>query len=90
LAAERGELVKWRGVDHDITARKAYEDQLRVRNRAIESASVGINIADAHLKGLPNVYVNPALSRITGYSREELLDHSMRLLQGADTAPEGS
>jgi sigma-B regulation protein RsbU (phosphoserine phosphatase) len=85
---ERGELIKWRGVDHDITPRKRYEDELRVRNRAIESASVGINIADAQTKGLPNVYVNPALSRITGYTREELLDHSMRMLQGAETDPE--
>ncbi|WP_228719797.1 PAS domain S-box protein [Methylococcus geothermalis] len=84
----QGELIKWRGVDQDITSRKRYEDELRVRNRAIESASVGINIADAQSKGLPNVYVNPALSRITGYSREELLDHSMRMLQGAETDPE--
>ncbi|HWO99999.1 MAG TPA: PAS domain S-box protein [Methylococcus sp.] len=85
---EHGRLVKWRGVDHDITARKTYEDELRVRNRAIESASVGINIADARAPGLPNIYVNPALSRITGYSREELMHHSMRMLQGPDTDPE--
>ncbi|WP_255556474.1 PAS domain S-box protein [Methylococcus sp. Mc7] len=87
IFGERGELIKWRGVDHDITTRKRYEDELRVRNRAIESASVGINIADAQTKGLPNVYVNPALSSITGYSREELLQHSMRMLQGSETDP---
>ncbi|QXP90991.1 PAS domain S-box protein [Methylococcus capsulatus] len=87
IFGERGELVKWRGVDHDITTRKRYEDELRVRNRAIESASVGINIADAQTKGLPNVYINPALSAITGYSKEELLHHSMRMLQGAGTDP---
>jgi len=80
-----GKPVKWRGVDHDITARKHYEDALRLRDRAIEAASVGINIADARAKGFPNIYVNPALSRITGYSREELLGRDMRLLQGPDT-----
>lgn len=82
-----GELIKWRGVDHDITARKQYEDALRVRNRAIESVHIGIVICDARIPGNPNIYVNPALSRITGYTREELLGHSMNLLQGPETDP---
>ncbi len=82
-----GELIKWRGVDHDITARKQYEDALRVRNRAIESVHIGIVICDARTPGNPNIYVNPALSRITGYTRDELLGHSMNLLQGPETDP---
>ena len=84
---QQGQLVKWRGVDHDITVRKAFEDALRVRDRAIEAAQIGIVITDAQARGNPNIYVNPALSRITGYSREELLGQNMRLLQGADTDP---
>lgn len=84
---EQDKLIKWRGVDRDITARKAFEDALRVRDRAIEAARVGIVITDAQAPGNPNIYVNPALSRITGYSREELLGRSMRLLQGPDTDP---
>jgi len=80
-----GKPVKWRGVDHDITTRKHYEDALRLRDRAIEAASVGINIADAGGLGYPNIYVNPALSRITGYSREELLGRDMGFLLGPDT-----
>lgn len=84
---EQGRLVKWRGVDHDITARKASEDALRVRERAIESVHVGVVISDAQAPGNPNIYVNPALCRMTGYSREELLGHSMQLLQGPETDP---
>jgi sigma-B regulation protein RsbU (phosphoserine phosphatase) len=84
---ERGKLRKWRGVDHDITARKAFEDALRVRNRAIEAAHIGIVITDAQAPDNPNIFVNPALSRITGYSQEELLGQNMRLLQGPDTDP---
>lgn len=82
-----GRLVKWRGVDHDITARKHYEDALRLRDRAIEAASVGISIADARDGRYSNIYVNPALSRITGYAEEELLGRSMGILQGPDTDP---
>lgn len=82
-----GTLIKWRGVDHNITHRKLYEDALRLRDRAIEAASVGINIADANKENYPNIYVNPALSRITGYAKEELLGRNMRILQGPDTDP---
>lgn len=84
---ERGRLVKWRGVDHNITSRKKFEDALRVRNRAIEAVPIGIAIWDAQAQGVPNVYVNPALCRITGFTREELLGHSMHLLQGPGTDP---
>lgn len=82
-----GRVVKWRGVDHNVTERKLYEDALRLRDRAIEAASVGIVIADARDPGHPTLYVNPALCRITGYSREELLRSNMRILQGPDTDP---
>lgn len=84
---ERGRLVKWRGVDHDVTARKTFEDAVRVRDRAIESVHVGVVISDARAPGNPNIYVNPALCRITGYTREELLGRGMRLLQGPETDP---
>jgi sigma-B regulation protein RsbU (phosphoserine phosphatase) len=85
LFDERGRVLKWRGMDLDITARKRFEDALRTRDRAIEAASVGIVITDARQKHYPTVYANPALSRITGYSREELLGRSLRILQGPET-----
>ncbi len=80
-----GRVLKWRGMDQDITARKCFEDALRLRDRAMEAASVGIAIADARQRGYPNIYVNPALCRLTGYSREELLGRSLRILQGPET-----
>jgi sigma-B regulation protein RsbU (phosphoserine phosphatase) len=82
-----GRLVQWRGVDHNITGRKKFEDALRVRDRAIEAVPIGIAIWDAQAPGVPNVYVNPALTRITGFAREELLGHSMHLLRGPETDP---
>lgn len=88
LFDEQGKVSKWRGMDLDITDRKRFEDALRLRERAIEAANVGIAIADARHKDFPNIYVNPALCRMTGYSQEELLGRNLRLLQGAETDPE--
>lgn len=84
---ENGRVIKWRGVDRDITARLEYEDALRVRNRAIESVHVGIVISDARVRGNPNIYVNPALARMTGYTQDELLRGGMHMLQGPGTDP---
>ena len=80
-----GRLVRWRGVDHDITAQKAFEDALRLRDRAMESVHVGISISDAKARGIPNIYVNPALCRMTGYARDELLGRNLRMLRGPET-----
>ncbi|MEK4032574.1 PAS domain S-box protein [Methylocystis sp. IM3] len=79
---QQGGLVKWRGVDRDITAQKNFEDALRVRNRAMEAVRVGVVISDARDPKHPNIYVNPALSDITGYSRDELLKAGVQLLYG--------
>lgn len=82
---EEGRVLKWRGVDHNITLRKRYEDELRLRNRAMEAASVGISITDAQDPRHPNIYANPALCKITGYSKEELIGRDLGFLQGMDT-----
>jgi phosphoserine phosphatase RsbU/P len=82
---DKGKVIKWRGVDHNVTARKHYEDALRLRNRAIEAANVGISISDAQSAEHPNIYVNPALCRITGYSKEELLGQNWAVYCGSDT-----
>jgi phosphoserine phosphatase RsbU/P len=85
---EKGSLVKWRGVDRDITDRKEYEEALRVSNRAMESVHVGIVIFDACGPKYSNIYVNPALSRMTGYTQDELLRGGMPMLKGPGTDPE--
>ncbi|WP_363351537.1 PAS domain S-box protein [Methylocystis echinoides] len=84
---ETDEGVKVLAAIVDIAARKDFENALRVRERAIEATNVGVVITDARAQDNPAIYVNPALSRITGYTREELLHHNMRLLQGPDTNP---
>jgi sigma-B regulation protein RsbU (phosphoserine phosphatase) len=87
LFDRKGRLLKWRGVDHNITARKRREDELRLRNRAIEAASVGISILDAVPPRFPVIYANSALCRMTGYGKDEMIGCDLRLLQGPDTDP---
>jgi diguanylate cyclase (GGDEF)-like protein/PAS domain S-box-containing protein len=62
----------------DITERKQAEEGARLSAKAFESIADGIVVTDA---GLRIVYVNGAFSRITGYSREEILGKTPRLLQ---------
>lgn len=87
LLDDKDGVLRWRGVDTDITDKKRAEDRAHLRERAIEAASVGIAIADARQRGFPTIYVNSAFSRITGYSEAELIGKNLRLLQGKGTDP---
>ena len=62
------------------------EEDLKLRDRAIESSVSAICITDNLASDNPIVYVNPAFERITGYSRQEVLGRNPRLLQGTDLA----
>lgn len=75
-------------VVRDITDRRRRERDLRLKNRAIEEASVGITIADATADDRPLVYANPAFERLTGYDRTDVLGRNCRFLQGPETESE--
>lgn len=68
--------------------RRAQED-LHLRDRAIDAASNGIVICDPHQAGCPIVYCNPAFSTITGYPLAEVIGRNCRFLQGPETDAEG-
>ena len=58
--------------------------RLRLQERAITSASDGIIITDPNQPDNPVIYANPAITRITGYSVEEMLGRNCRFLQGKE------
>jgi diguanylate cyclase (GGDEF)-like protein/PAS domain S-box-containing protein len=68
------------GVAVDVSRRVAFEHQSRLANRVFESASEGIIITDADHR---IEAVNPAFTRITGYSAQEAVGKRSRMLTGA-------
>jgi PAS domain S-box-containing protein len=85
---EDGEIVGARGVIQDITDRKERERELRVKNRALDEASLGITIADATDPELPLVYANDEFERLTQYDEDRVLGENCRFLQGPGTDEE--
>jgi len=74
-----------RGVFQDITERLDRENDLRVKNRAMEESTVGITIGDASEPDIPIMYANQGFVRLTGYSKDRILGDNCRFLQGEDT-----
>ncbi len=83
-----GAVVGVQGVGRDVTARKERERELRLKDRAMDEANVGIAITDHREADEPILYVNGGFERVTGYSSEELLGRNCRFLQGDATDPE--
>jgi putative two-component system response regulator len=84
------EAASWEGilaVSRDVTERRRLTDRLRVLERAVESLAEGVVVTDAELDppGPAITYVNPAMTRLTGYSAEELVGETPRILQGPET-----
>jgi len=73
-------------VQRTLTTIASAEEDLKLRERAIESSVSAICITDNLAADNPIVYVNPAFERITGYSSQEVLGRNARLLQGSDLA----
>jgi PAS domain S-box-containing protein len=72
----------------DETERRERERELELKERAMDEASVGIQITDPTQEDNPLTYVNDGFERITGYAREDALGRNPRFLQGEDTGPE--
>ena len=73
-----GRIVGASKVARDITSRRRAEQQLRLLSEALEAAANGIAITDARGDIL---WVNPAFTALTGYSREESIGKNPRILK---------
>ena len=68
----------------DITERNRAEETLRLLNSAVLQSREAILITDAtlDLPGPRVVFVNPAFTKMTGYTAEEVIGKTPRILQG--------
>jgi PAS domain S-box-containing protein len=71
----------------DVTERKRAEESLRLLVSAVEQSKESIVITDAQLDlpGPKITFVNPAFTKMTGYTVEEAIGKTPRILQGAKT-----
>lgn len=76
---ERGALIAYDALVSDITERKEAEDELKLKSAALESADNAVMITDR--KGAI-IWINPAFTRLTGYSYAEVADGNPRALRG--------
>lgn len=73
----------------DVSSRKAIEEDLKLKSKALSTAINGIIITDALQKDNPVIYANSAFEELTGYSQEEILNKNLRFLQGEDRNQKG-
>ncbi|PXW96520.1 PAS domain S-box-containing protein [Sphaerotilus hippei] len=69
-------------VVRDTTDSRWAEQELLLRERALESAADGITILSMELPGEPIIFANPAFCGITGYSHDEVIGRAFGFLYG--------
>jgi sigma-B regulation protein RsbU (phosphoserine phosphatase) len=85
LFDDQNHLIKWRGIDRDITATRRTDELVFKLSRALEQSPNAVLITD--LDG-DIEYVNPAFTRLTGYEAEEVIGKNPRILQSGQTSLE--
>ena len=75
---ESGQPQRFIGIASDITQQRAIDDSLRQAAAVFDATQEGVLVTDAEQN---IVHVNPAFSRITGYSSEEILGQHPSLLK---------
>lgn len=68
----------------DVTQRRIAENELRLRNRAVEASLNGVAIVNNDETQTIS-YVNPAFAKITGFTPEEAVGQPLNFLQGQDS-----
>ena len=75
---EEGNITHFVAIKEDVSAQKAAEEQIRKLEQAVEQSANAIVITNK--KGTIE-YVNPAFTRLTGYTYEEAIGQNPRILK---------
>lgn len=82
--------IEWLGtLSVDVTEKKARELKLTQLFMAVESVNNGIIISDAQTEGHPILYVNPAVTALTGYKKQDLIGNNPRIFSKNSKEQEG-
>ena len=84
---EQGEIISHVGFASDITQRKATQERLKLLEAVVENSHDAILVTEAEpwdkAEGGPRiVYANPNFYETTGYTPEEVIGQTPRILQG--------
>ena len=82
---DRGDLVC---TVRDLSARRDRQAELRLKDRVLDEAPIGITISDPASEDNPLIYVNDHFEQLTGYDAEEAVGRNCRFLQGDATREE--
>ena len=85
LKDKSGNVCEVMSIGEDITKRKQTEDELRKLSRAVEQSPAAVVITDTEGK---IEYVNPKFCEITGYTKEEVIGASPRILGSGEISSE--
>lgn len=77
----KGKLTGYLGIKHDITAEKEVEQAMRLAASVTANTAESIMICDAENRV---IQVNPAFTRLTGYTSEDMLGQNPEMLLEAE------
>lgn len=80
-----GELQRIVGVATDITERKEREAELRLKDRVLAAAPIGVTIMETTRPGTPIIYANDEFADLTGYDETDVQGRSWSTLAGPET-----
>jgi len=81
LKLKNGQIKKW--VERNDLA----EEQVYILTKAMESAVDGIFLIDARKPDYPIVYTNKSFQKMTGYTKNEILEKNYFLFYGVEANP---
>lgn len=83
----QGRCTHFVSVQRDVSARRNHQSLLRLFGSAVERANDCVIVTDLAVDdpGPRILYVNDAFTRMTGYTRQEAIGQTPRMLQGPDS-----
>ena len=89
---ENGLGIRMVGAIHDVTRRKREEQRLKLLESVVTNTTDAVMITEAKFTGelSPRIlYINDAFTKTTGYTAEDIIGKSPRILQGPKTDLKG-